>query len=137
MPRCLNGKTHAAPLSPVLHASSHSDTWASSITSALMSLSVECLITRPGAPPRCPVLENMWWGRRESVPTHALELSPTLQQHQQQQQLQQPQQQHLLPPQLLQPPPPLLQLQPLLPPPPQQQQRLLQSTPTQPSQESV
>merc|ERR1712107_259217 len=80
-----------APLSPVLHASSPSDTWASSTTSALMSLSVESLITRPGAPPRCPVLENMWWGKRESVPTHALELSPTLQQHLQQQQLQQQQ----------------------------------------------
>merc|ERR1712107_439774 len=127
-----------APLSPVLHASSPSDTWASSTTSALMSLSVESLITRPGAPPRCPVLENMWWGKRESVPTHALELSPTLQQHLQQQQLLlQPQQQPLLlPPQLLQPPPPLLQ--PLLPPPQQQQQQQqLQSTPTQPSQESV
>merc|ERR1712107_622750 len=107
-----------APLSPVLHASSHSDTWASSITSALMSLSVECLITRPGAPPRCPVLENMWWGRRESVPTHALELSPTLQQHPQQQLLQPQQQPHLLPPQLLQPPPP-----PPLQLPPQQQQQ--------------
>merc|ERR1712107_699438 len=124
-----------APLSPVLHASSHSDTWASSITSALMSLSVECLITRPGAPPRCPVLENMWWGRRESVPTHALELSPTLQQHPQQQLLQPQQQPHLLPPQLLQPPPPLQ-----LPPQQQQQQQQQQqhqSTPTQPSQESV
>merc|ERR1712012_1396112 len=71
-------------------------------------------------------------GRRESVQTPALELSPTLQQHQQQQQP------HLLPPQLLQPPPPLLQLQLLPPPPPQQQQQQqLQSTPTQPSQESV
>merc|ERR1712107_293208 len=58
----------------------------------------------------------------ESVPTHALELSPTLQQHPQQQ--------------LLPPPPPPLQLPPQQQQ-QQQQQQQHQSTPTQPSQQSV
>merc|ERR1712107_923753 len=73
-------------------------------------------------------------GKEGVCPNTCTGAESNLQQHLQQQQLQQ--QPLLLPPQQLQPPP--LLLQPLLPPPQQQQQQQqLQSTPTQPSQESV